>query len=95
MQARMLFLQPAHEALDRRRPRLDLAEKPDLPIATTLGNRNGVLRLRHIDTYVKDAILLHGPSFLRWGSARALPEATPVCLTAAKTKGGPPLRPRS
>ncbi|ESX14994.1 hypothetical protein X767_29100 [Mesorhizobium sp. LSJC264A00] len=95
MQARMLFLQLAYEALDRRRPRFDLAEIPDLPIAATLGNRNGVLRLRHVDTDVKNAILLHGPSFLRLGLGSGTPRATPVCLTAAKTKGGPPLRPRS
>ena len=74
MQARMLFLQLAHEALDRRRPRLDLAEIPDLPIAATLGKRNGVLgRHRRKKRYLASWPVL---SFA-WGSARALPEQPP------------------
>lgn len=83
MQARVLFPQPAHEALDRRRPRFDLAEIPDLPIAATLGNRNGVLRLGHVDTDLKNPILLHGPPFLR------------LRLGSGTPRAGPPLRPRS
>jgi hypothetical protein len=94
MQARMLSLQLAHEALDRRRRRLDLAEIPDLSIPSAFGDRNCVLGFRHIDTDVKNVIFCHGPSFLCLGLGSALP-SNPRLLTAAKTKGGPPLRPRS
>jgi hypothetical protein len=94
MQATMLSLQLAHEALDRRRRRLDLAEIPDLSIPSAFGDRYCVLGFRHIDTDVKNVIFCHGPSFLCLGLGSALP-SNPRLLTAAKTKGGPPLRPRS
>ncbi len=70
MQARILLLQLAHEALHRRLCRLDLAEIADLSLPACLGNRNRVLGFRHIDTDVKYIILLHGnvgiSQYLQW-----------------------------
>ena len=83
MQAGTLLLQLAHETLHRGRRRLDLAEIADLPIAATLGNRNRMLGFRHIDTDVKNIILLHGPSFLRLGLGSALP-SNPRLLNSCK-----------
>ena len=73
MQARMLLLQLAHEALHRRRRRLDLAEIAHLSFPAPLRNRDRVLGLRHIDTDVKSLIFCHGPSFLCLGLGSALP----------------------
>ena len=83
VQARMLLLQLAHEALHRRRRRLDLAEIADLAIPSAFGNRDRMLGLRHIDTDVKNAILLHGPSFLCLGLGSALP-SNPRLLNSCK-----------
>src|SRR5690348_9932943 len=53
------------QLLDRprnaRRRVLDLADKSDLPRATTLGNRYRVLRLRHIKSHKCSAMIPHGP----------------------------------
>ncbi|WP_292407169.1 hypothetical protein [Mesorhizobium sp.] len=60
-----------------------LAEIPDLSTASALGNRDSMLGFRHIDTDVKNVILLHGPSFFAWGSARHS-RANPRFLNSCK-----------
>ncbi|WP_292406221.1 hypothetical protein [Mesorhizobium sp.] len=60
-----------------------LAEIPDLSTASALGNRDSMLGFRHIDTDVKNVILLHGPSFLRLGLGSALP-SNPRLLNSCK-----------
>jgi hypothetical protein len=81
MQARIFALQLAHEALHGRRRRLDLAEIPDLSVASAFGNRDRVFGFRHIDTDVKNVIFCHGPSFPCLGLGSAFPSNPPFAYS--------------
>jgi len=76
--------------LDRRRLVLDLAKKPDLPGATTLRDRHGVLHLGHIERDKRFATPSHGSPSVR--EARLGPPEQPSSLnrtTGRATNLGP------
>jgi hypothetical protein len=50
------------QPLDRPRPVLDLAQKPDLASSAALRNRHRVLQLCRIEGDIHFAMLSHGPS---------------------------------
>ena len=50
------------QTFDRRRPVLDLADKPDLASSTSVRNRHRVLQLCRIEGNIHFAMLSHGPS---------------------------------
>ena len=59
-QATIAASQPLDRPLDRRRPVLDLTQKPDLTAAATLGHRHRVLHLRHVERDKSFPLLSHG-----------------------------------
>lgn len=74
----LTFRQPVHYALNRRRGTVDVAEEPQLPVATGLGKGHGNLTLRGIQTNKNVAILVHGSS-----SLCVMPYADPSAATLA------------
>jgi len=87
MKPPVFLLQLAHEALDRRGCRLDLAEIPDLAGPAGFRNRHRVHRLRNVNADVNRAILAHGPPSFA-GDRRGFVPGNPRRLKLAKVKGG-------
>ena len=86
MQLLVAARQLSDHPLDRQRRTVDLAEIPDLTLATDIGDRYRMLLLRRVKPDERFAILLHGPPSVH--EARLGPPSNPRISTARQ--GGPP-----
>src|SRR6266446_1637371 len=84
MQLLVAARQLSGHPLDRQRRTVDLAEIPDLTLATDIGDRYRMLLLRRVKPDERFAILLHGPPSVH--EARLGPPSNPH-MTRAWSRG--------